>query len=31
MLQDELIELANQVLQLKAEAQIVEVKAAHEG
>ena len=31
MVQDELIELANQVRQLKAEVQIVEVKAAHEG
>ena len=31
MVQDDLIELANQVRQLKAEVQIVEVKAAHEG
>ena len=31
MLQDELIELANQVRHIKAEVQIVEVKAAHEG
>ena len=31
MLQDELLELANQVRQLKAEVQVVEVKAAHEG
>ena len=31
MLQDELLELANQVRHLKAEVQVVEVKAAHEG
>ena len=31
MLQDELIELANQIRQFKAEVQIVEVKSAHEG
>lgn len=31
MLQEELIELANQVRQFKAEVQVVEVKAAHKG
>lgn len=31
MLQEELIELANRVRQFKAEVQVVEVKAAHEG
>ena len=31
MLQDELIELANRIRHIKAEVQIVEVKAAHEG
>lgn len=31
MLQEELIDLANQVRQFKAEVQVIEVKAAHEG